>query len=221
MRDQHRLLRVLRLGLDAQVRGLLPSGAWAEMKLLDDRVHHLQMEVMTVSEARPLRNARDLTVALPLIKRSAHLDFVIEKGTELGVSSWWIVATDKCADRRLVHNYEKRMTRWRHIIESAVLQCGRTSVPEVTGVMSWDRFIAASREIGFKVVADLMAQDMPRPRWDYGAGSGLFLVGPEGGWGIEELKILQDEGFSRLWLGPLTLRSETAVLAGAVILLLD
>lgn len=47
----------------------------------------------------------------------------------------------------------------------------------------------------------------------------LLVVGPEGGLTSREVGLLVDAGFAPRSLGPLTLRTETAVLAGATRLL--
>jgi RsmE family RNA methyltransferase len=41
----------------------------------------------------------------------------------------------------------------------------------------------------------------------------LLAVGPEGGWDDYELSLLESRGFTRLSLGPRTLRSDTATIA--------
>jgi 16S rRNA (uracil1498-N3)-methyltransferase len=48
------------------------------------------------------------------------------------------------------------------------------------------------------------------------AGSGerlLLAVGPEGGWNAFELALLESHGFTRVAMGPRTLRSDTACIA--------
>jgi len=99
-----------------------------------------------------------------------------------------------------------------------VLQSGRTTLPRVEGVFDFEEFLFASRGFAYKAVGDpngAVAGDI----WDPEQGPGLFLAGPEGGLTDGEKDALRQEGFASYRLGPNTLRSETAALVGAIMLL--
>jgi 16S rRNA (uracil1498-N3)-methyltransferase len=177
------------------------------------------LEVVDVHEHEAVP-AGGLTVALSLVKRASHVDFVIEKGTELGVSAWWSVQTARCADIGLVHAYHRRLTRWERIAESATIQSGRSSLPTVDGVFAWDEFLRASAGFAFRAFGSPGTPHVVRrPVWNRDQGAALFFVGPEGGLSNAEMGALKAAGFREYWLGSSVLRSETAALAGAVLLL--
>ena len=46
----------------------------------------------------------------------------------------------------------------------------------------------------------------------------VLLVGPEGGWAVDEQTLAQEQGFIPLTLGPRILRAETAAIAALSIL---
>jgi 16S rRNA (uracil1498-N3)-methyltransferase len=46
----------------------------------------------------------------------------------------------------------------------------------------------------------------------------LLLIGPEGGWSLEELSLARDEGYTAVTLGTRILRAETAAIAAISIL---
>ena len=46
----------------------------------------------------------------------------------------------------------------------------------------------------------------------------ILLIGPEGGWGPDEQRLAQEQGFLPLTLGPRILRAETAAIAALSIL---
>ena len=48
---------------------------------------------------------------------------------------------------------------------------------------------------------------------DTGGGRVLIAIGPEGGWNDFELRLLEAHGFTRVGLGPRTLRVDTACTA--------
>lgn len=216
--DAHRLRRVLRLPEGALVRGLSPDGSTAILRIAYRRGGDLRLVAIGRGESAASQ-ATGLTVAVALIKRTAHLDFVIEKGTELGVDAWWAVATEHCADAGLLRSYGQRLARWRRIVEAAALQCGRAAVPVVRGVLSWDELVDAARAVPLRIAAvpgaatSILDID---PSW----GPTLFFVGPEGGWSAHERDSLARAGFTAVSLGEPVLRSETAALVGAVVLAL-
>lgn len=216
----HRLRRVLRLPKGAHVRGLLPDGSYADLVFHHGRSGPPELEVLSVDENKEQRRG-GLTIAVSLIKRVSHVDFVIEKGTELGVSGWWSVQTARCADVGLLRAYRQRLTRWERIAESAVLQSGQSSLPTVEGVFGWEEFLEASAAFSLRVFGHPGAtREHSRPVWNQQSGPALFLVGPEGGLSDEEVVALKKTGFVEYWLGSSVLRAETAALVGAVLLLL-
>ncbi len=214
----HKLKNVLRLPDGARIKGLLPNGVSAELQLNYDKRGRARLLVKSVSQ-EPVQETSGLTVALSLIKRVSQVDFVIEKGTEIGVSAWWAVETARCADIGLVRSYAGRMDRWKRIVESAVLQSGRSTVPQVGGIFSFEEFLLATRRFTYKAVGDPNAA-VAGNVWNPKQGPGLFLTGPEGGLTAGEQDALRQEGFVSYRLGPNILRSETAALVGAIMLLL-
>jgi 16S rRNA (uracil1498-N3)-methyltransferase len=215
----HRLRRVIRLPHGASIRGLLPGGSYAELVFRYGKGEAARLEVVDVVE-RKKPDRHGLTVALSLIKRASHVDFIIEKGTELGVAGWWSVETAHCADIGLMRAYQKRLARWERIVESAVLQSEQPFVPMVEGVFSWDDFLEKSAAFPFRVFGHPgAARDSHRPVWDPQRGCAIFLVGPEGGFSEREIRTLKETGFLEYRLGSSVLRAETAALVGAVLLL--
>jgi 16S rRNA (uracil1498-N3)-methyltransferase len=215
----HRLRRVLRLPKGARIRGLLPDGSSADLVFHHGKSEAAELEVLRVEETGK-RGPSGLTIALSLIKRVSHVDFVIEKGTELGVAGWWSVQTARCADMGLLRAYHRRLARWQRITESAVLQSGQSSLPIVEGVFGWEEFLEASTAFSARIFGDVAATcERHRPVWDQQSGPALFLVGPEGGFSEQEVVSLKKAGFLEYWLGPSVLRAETAALVGAVLLL--
>lgn len=218
--DRHHLFSVRRMKRGSRVIGILPDGGIATLDVVS-RNGTLELEVIHVDQEEPDTTDRTLTVVLPLIKRMVHLDFIIEKGTELGVTAWTGTVTANCADRGLSKAFTNRIPRWKRIIKSAVEQSGRRAVPEISGMLSWSETLRASREFEHRVVADFSAgylTNVVRAPWK---GDCIFMCGPEGGWTDTERQDLDKAGFKRLWFGPIVLRSETALLAGISLILLS
>ena len=192
--------------IDALGRG------WCSLELLEKR--------------RNPEAASDLWLVFAPIKR-AHIDFLAEKATELGVSALQPVMTRFTAVSRV--NCERLAANAREAAE----QCGRLSLPQVFPckpfpelLEHWDparrillcaesgpvRPIAAVLEEALaetlakatSAEAPLAAADRP---W-------AVMTGPEGGFAESELDFLRDLSFvTAVGLGPRILRADTAALA--------
>ncbi|HSN89643.1 MAG TPA: 16S rRNA (uracil(1498)-N(3))-methyltransferase [Anaeromyxobacteraceae bacterium] len=169
----------------------------------------------------PRREARTAGVPLWLLfalSRGEKADLVVQKATELGVARLvpWI------ADRSVVRlegaRAEERARRWRRIAEEAARQCRRDDVPEVRPPGSLAAALGGVPAGFGRVVlhgegGGALGTLGPSPSGGY-----ALLVGPEGGLTGAELAACEAAGFTRLGLGPRTLRAETAAIVGVALL---
>jgi 16S rRNA (uracil1498-N3)-methyltransferase len=148
------------------------------------------------------------------LSKGDKLEWVIQKCTELGVGG---VVPFRC-QRSVVKLDEARgqqkALRWQKVAEQASRQCGRSEVPRVLGVHSFDDLCALAR--GGTPVGLLHAGAEGQPLTGFlgaGLGSGVALtiaVGPEGGFDASEVEAARGAGASILSLGRRVLRTETA-----------
>jgi len=204
----HHLGRLVRTGPGDAVVLFDGSGDEAHATVVEVRGRDLLVEVgAPVARAlgRSPRLRLEVAVALP---RSPRTDWLLEHGTEAGIHGFRPILTERT--RRVPEQRE----HWRRVLIAACAQCDRAVLPTIAPTVGLDEFCA-----------------MPRPRESYvattadlelgpaSADSALLVVGPEGGLTEREMAQLTGAGFAPRSLGPLTLRTETAVLAGAVRLL--
>lgn len=145
--------------------------------------------------------------------RPERASWLVEKATEFGVSAIRFLNTAR-APRTFGEGTIERMRR---VAVSAVEQCHRSLVPEITGPHPWEeirRFPAGAEGRWF-----LDPQGAP-DAWGPRGESGALLVGPEGGWSPEERAEVLAAGWRPVGLGPRILRIESAALAGVAMLLL-
>ena len=206
--QSHRLRHVLRLGAGAAVTGFnVRDGEFLcrVVELGRDR-GALTVEI----QLRQPAPEPDLWLLFAPIKR-LRLDLVIEKGTELGVSAFVPVMTERTQPERI--NRDRLVAQ----AIAAAEQSERLSVPEIRPaermsqlLASWDparRLVVCDETGGARPIADVLA--------DFKRGApAAILIGPEGGFAQSELDALADLPFvSRAGLGPRVLRAETAALA--------
>lgn len=146
--------------------------------------------------------------------RPERASWLVEKATEFGVSAIRFLNTAR-APRTFG---DGTLERLRRVAVSAVEQCHRSIVPEITGPHPWEeirRYSAGAAEDRWFLDPQGAPDD-----WVPQGDSGVLLVGPEGGLAPEEREQVLAEGWRPVGLGPRILRIESAALAGAAMLLL-
>lgn len=215
----HYLLRVMRRPIGSEVQVFNGrDGLWLAQIGGQDR-RRAQLAVKTNLQKQRVTDGPWLAFGVP--KRPA-LEMILQKGTELGVSQFIPVATQRSLSERI--NPE----RLERIVIEAAEQCERLDVPAVMPIwrladflQQWppERALLWCDERGGGVpiaeaLDDLFGDDdedaLPRP-WG-------LMIGPEGGFAAGELDGLEELPFvTRVALGPRILRAETAAIAALAI----
>jgi len=154
-----------------------------------------------------------VTLCAALIKFD-HFEWMIEKATELGVSEIVpLIATR--TERGLDRAAGKRIERWRRIALEASQQSRRAFLPEVLDAATFKE--ALSRQAAHRYVLDETPGGQTLlsalPTICTAADSVALLVGPEGGWTEAERAAFVASEWTRVTMGPLILRAETAAMA--------
>ena len=210
----HYLIIVLRLkqndelilfnGNDGDVLGELSTNTKREVKI------HLK-EVI----GKPLNSGIYIHLALGLSKGD-RMDYAIQKSVELGVSEITPLYTEFSVVKfREEKRLENKLGHWRRIAISSCEQSGAQSPPSVNNPITLSDFVEKNSETT-KIVLDTSGEEKFQ---DLEIVSPIsLLIGPEGGLSDNELKQVEQRGFTRISLGPRTLRTETAPVAAIAIL---
>lgn len=161
-----------------------------------------------VQNESPLR----LTLAQAVV-RGEKMDLIVQKATELGAIRIVPLLTERSEIKLDPTRTEKRLAHWRAVAASACEQSGRARVPEIVPALplsAWLASLAGDQSLRLALLpqAHQAARDL-----QFTDGSGLLVVGPEGGFGERDIAALIAAGFTGLRLGPRILRTETAGLA--------
>lgn len=212
----HHLRTVLRLGPGDEFT--VTDGAGAEYQV---RVEHLgrnRGRALVLSRAEPaLESSLDLVLAQAL-PRGDRFSLVLEKAAELGVRGIRPVLSSRTAAGG--GSGAAVVARWRRIIESAVAQSGRTRLPVLHPVCSFESLIAAPSPSELRLLLWEHATEGLNERTERCAAprSVLVAVGPEGGWSEQEVAHSREAGFAAVRFGPRILRTETAGIAALAVL---
>ncbi len=152
------------------------------------------------------------------LSRGGRMDVVIQKSTELGVRRITPVITEYSVVKLDPKKAAKRREHWLKVAQSACEQCGRNTIPEIDlpqRLDSWLGSLPGDSATRIMLVPGSSESTMALPAPDKMV---TLLVGPEGGLSDTERRQCVDLGFKAVSLGPRTLRTETAALAGIAVL---
>ena len=210
--DAHKIAHVLRLSIGDRIV-VIDSTARTFIAAIAalGRVVRATIEEEVFDDRAPSAALRiDVAQAVP---KGRRMDFVIEKGSELGVEAFLPFYCERSVGRDV--GVEKA-ARWRRIARSAAQQCGRKSLPAVLDPMTYETLLERFGEYDAVLFAWELAAPAPLHRRLAEAlpasGRVLVLVGPEGGFTHAEAELAQARGAAMLWLGPRVLRTDTAAL---------
>ncbi|NLA58618.1 MAG: 16S rRNA (uracil(1498)-N(3))-methyltransferase [Firmicutes bacterium] len=216
------LARVLRLGPGDAVTicdgtGMEYYGILEEV-LPDAAAARIRERIVSPGEPR---TRITLVQGLP---KADKMDLIIKKGTEVGISQFIPVITERTIVQLTAGKAGRRVERWQRIAKEAAKQCRRAVIPKVHHPLQWreciDRYLMDDRGrlglIPWEEIAGtgtgLREVLTSAADWD-DAGRALntwLFIGPEGGFSEAEVQQAAAAGILTVSLGPRILRTETA-----------
>lgn len=138
------------------------------------------------------------------------MEWVVQKATELGVSSVTPLLSERGEVKLRGERADKKQAQWQQIAYSACEQCQRNRPPQINPITPLHQLLAGESSalklvLHHRSTAALQSYSAPT--------SVCLLIGPEGGFSDAEIDAAQAAGFQPLTLGPRVLRTETAPLA--------
>jgi 16S rRNA (uracil1498-N3)-methyltransferase len=188
-------------------------------------VFHAEIAAVAASEVRfNLISELNADPALPItlvvsVFKFDHMEWGIEKATELGVSAIAPVIARR-TEKHLAQAAEKRVERWRRIAHEAAKQSRRSDVPLVHDPVPLAQRVRVPSDAARIVLAEQERSTTLRAIVQEAADAAQnqmptleLAFGPEGGWAPEEEALFDANGWRAASLGPRILRAETAAIA--------
>ena len=166
--------------------------------------------------------AMPVTLVMSIFKFD-HMEWAIEKATELGVAAVAPVIARR-TEKHLALAAMKRVERWRRIAHEAAQQSRRSDVPMIHDpekLADWVKAASRSKRIVLAeqersttlrsaLVEAIAAAGTEMPQME-------LAIGPVGGWAPEEEALFDTNGWQAVTLGPRILRAETAAIASLAV----
>jgi 16S rRNA (uracil1498-N3)-methyltransferase len=207
--------RVLRLRSGDRVTALDGSGSEFTVRL--DATGSMATGVVEERRENDAEPRLRLVLYQALLK-GQKLEWVLQKGTEIGVSRFVPVATERSLPASVTPS---RIRRYNDIVREAAEQSRRGKLPPIEQTSDLESAVRRSAIEG--LIVFLWEEERTTRLSDIaltqvGAGVSLF-VGPEGGFTEEEVALARGAGATICTLGKRVLRAETAAIVGASLLL--
>lgn len=219
----HQIARVLRMRPGDMVVVLDNSGWEIEVKLIMVDQSLVKGEVL---HRRLVRYEPRTKISLYQgVLKGNRFEFLLEKGTELGVVEFVPIIADRCVVSDLEAVSRKRQ-RWEWIIQEAAEQSRRGRKPLLRPATFFPQACEQARHTGglalipwegegLVTLRDVLQKDPLDRGRNWPPFTISVFIGPEGGFTKDEITTARRYGLVPVTLGPRILRAETAGLAAA------
>lgn len=197
----HHLTKVIRCRIGDTVELVNGKGQLASATLDEVEKKRALLTIDKVTSSSPTRTLI-LAQAIPRLNR---LEFILEKGTELGATAFWLFPGKWSEKAEFSENQWQRMT---HLTIAAMKQCGRLDLPPIEIMPQLKEWHGIPHPIFFgdtNAAAPPITLPVPSPA--------ILLVGPERGLSPKETEILRLLGATGVHLNHNILRTDTAAMA--------
>ena len=159
------------------------------------------------------------------LPKGDKMELIIQKAVELGVYKIVPVSMKNCVVKLDEKKAAKKVERWQAIAESAAKQSKRTIIPLIDRPIPYKLALEKAGKLDVTLVPYENERGMDATRQIMGQikkGQSIgIVIGPEGGFAPEEIKLADDNDMHRISLGRRILRTETAGLATLAMLVFN
>ncbi len=221
--DAHHILHVLRKELGDHLTVCDGHGQDYECEIVSASAGEVCCRILHQQNAET-EPAVKLTLFQGLPK-AEKMEWLLQKGVEIGISEFVPVATERSVVKLDGKKAEGKLVRWNKIAQSAAKQSGRGILPEVKNVMTVAQAIKIFDK--YDMILVLYEEDRGRSlkvilREQKAVPEKIALwIGPEGGFDPSEVEQLVRAGAVTAGLGPRILRTETAGMTAAALILYE
>ena len=174
-----------------------------------DRKHCI---VQVNSRNHEQQQNRKITIAISLLKTTSRFEWFLEKATEIGVTE---IIPLIC--KRTEKQYFRK-ERMQQILVSAMLQSQQSWLTELHEPTTFENLITNSN-YNTKLIAHCEQEEKRSIIKIKLSGTTIILIGPEGDFSNEEIRQALQNNFIPVSLGNTRLRTETAAIVAASLLI--
>ena len=218
--DAKHIVNVLRLGT-GDIIGLYDGdGMNHEARITGISKGRVALEIIKSAPSASESNI-ELTVAQACLK-GKKMDGLARGLSELGIYSWAPFFSRRTTPVFQDKRAENKKERWEKIAKEALKQRRGGRLPDIYAPISFEEVLKLGKTCDLKII--FWEEEKKLLKEALGAAPCdppkkiIIMLGPEGGFGVDEVEKAVAEGFVSVSMGPRAMRSETATLSACAII---
>lgn len=219
--DVKHIKDVLRLRVDEEIE------IASEGFTYNGKIELLEKNKITVDIIDKIKGANEASIDIILyqgLAKGSKMDVIIQKGTEVGIKAFYPLETNRSIVKiNDIKKEQSKVERWSSIADGAAKQSKRDIIPKVENIISFNEMINLLKNEDNIIVPyeDEKANTIKKDLQTIKGEKIHLIIGPEGGFEPSEIESLKSIGANIVTLGPRILRTETAGLVAATIILYE
>jgi len=213
--EAHHARDVLRLAVGAEVEVFDGEGNIAAARIARSDGKTVMVRVEKVEERDSRLFEWSVAAAVP---KGTRGDWMVEKLSELGAHAFIPLKTTRSV---VSVEGKNKLARWERLANESAKQSKRRGVMKFGEVMDVGKFVAELKSPGWYLSLDERARKIGDVVSEVVQEKQIkaltLLIGPEGGWTDDELRLFDRAGLTGVRMGASILRVETAAVAAAAI----
>lgn len=208
--NHHKIKNVLRYKIGDELDIILAGDSTKKFrgkieKITDETI------IVRITDSVYLQNDSIFTTLYISLLKSKNFEVAIQKATELGVKRIVPLSAKRSIVQVKNERESGKIQRWRAIAMEAAAQCKRDDVPDVTDIIDSQKLKTLHDDAQIKFVChekggESLKEYFARFKNPIKISA---LIGPEGGFTDEEVRLFNNLGFTSVLLGKSVLRAET------------
>ena len=203
--------KVLRLKDNDKVQATDGLGNWFDCTIVEIQKKQCLLKIDNHISEKGKRDYR-IHIAIAPTKNIKRFEWFLEKATEMGIDEITPIITSHSERKTL------KIERSNSIITSAMKQSLKAYHPKLNETINFTKFLENINEDEL-FMAHLIDENQLDLKEKYSKGKDVcILIGPEGDFNNDEVKLAQEKGFITVKMGIERLRTETAAMVACNII---
>lgn len=204
------MISVLRMERGEEVLLTDGKGHKARAQIVDDNRKRCVVQVSSLDTEE--ERTPKVSIAISIVKNASRFEWFLEKATEIGVSEIIPLLCERTEKEKF------RYDRMKGILVSAMLQSQQAWLPHLHEPTSFVDVVKKTVDEQ-KFIAHCLPEQKQQLSSAIRHLSSLILIGPEGDFTPNEINLALENGFIPVTLGNTRLRTETAGIVAATLLM--
>ncbi len=207
------VIQVLRMKEEEKLNLTDGKGNLITAEITDAHKKHCTVKV--TDSRLTSHDSRQITIAISLLKNTSRFEWFLEKATEIGISEIIPLICERTEKQKF------RFDRMKGICISAMLQSQQTWLPVLQEPFRFENLMIRRFDNFQRLIAHCLEekkQNLNHQRISKSSNQ-LIAIGPEGDFTKQEIELALQNDFTPISLGETRLRTETAGIVAATLLI--